>query len=65
MIPFTFTYDRIHYVRYLTVMIAEMTNPKFKTPDIYAEFQKGHFSGQLNEDKNFLRTEPDKTIEMI
>lgn len=42
-----------------------MTNPKFKTPDIYAEFQKGHFSGQLNEDKNFLRTEPDKTIEMI
>lgn len=44
MIPFTFGYDRIHYARYLTVMVAEMTNLEFINPNIYAEFQKGHFS---------------------
>ena len=64
MIPFTFAYDRIHYARYLTVMVAEMTNLEFTNPDIYAEFQKGHFSVQLNEDRKFSRTELDKTIEM-
>ena len=35
MIPFTFVYDRIHYARYLTVMVAEMTNLEFTNPDIY------------------------------
>ena len=63
-IPFTFAYDRIHYAIYLTVMVAEMTNLEFTNPDIYPEFQKGHFSVQLNEDRKFSRTEPDKTIEM-
>ena len=64
MILFTFSYDRIHYARYLTVMVAEMTNLEFTNLDIYVEFQKGNFSVQLNEDRNFLRTEPGKTIEM-
>ena len=44
MIPFTFAYDRTHYARYLTVMVAEMTNLEFTNPDIYAENQKGDFS---------------------
>ena len=64
MLPYTFAYDRIHYTRYLTTMVAEMTNLEETNPEIYIDFMKGNFSVQLSEDNKFGRIEPDKTIEM-
>ena len=40
MIPFTFAYNRIHYARYLTVMVAEMTNLEFTNKGIMMSYQK-------------------------
>ena len=39
MIPFTFAYNRIHYARYLTVMVAEMTNLEFTNKGTMMSYQ--------------------------
>ena len=64
MIPYTFAYDHLNYAKYLTPMLAELSNLEVTHPDIYQEFANGNFSAQVSSTNSFGRTEMDKLIEV-
>ena len=50
IIPFTFAYDHINYVRYLPALLGEMLSLEDYYPDIYERFKADEFSAQLSDE---------------
>ena len=63
LLPWTFTYDKHNYTRYLTFHYIEMINLEENHPSIYQEFTKGNFSVQVFDNNPFGKLEADKVIE--
>ena len=49
IIPYTFTYDNIHYLCYFTVMHGKMLLLETDNPEVYSEFKRGNFTVQSSD----------------
>ena len=64
ILPYTFTFDHINYVRYLSVMLGDKLSLPDDFPDAYKDFIGRKFAAQLTKNSTFLCIETDKVIEM-
>ena len=63
ILPYTFAFDHINYVRYLSSMLADKLLLPNDFPDIYKNFVRRNFAAQLTAISTFLRIETDKVME--
>ena len=63
ILPYTFAFDHINYVLYLSVMLADKLPLPNDFPDVYKNFVGRKFAAQLTENSTFLRIETDKVME--
>ena len=64
ILPYTFAFDHINYVRYLSVMLGDKLSLPDDFPDAYKNLIGRKFAAQLTKNSTFLRIETDKVIEM-
>ena len=64
ILPYTFAFDHIDYVRYLSVMLGDKLSLPDDFPDAYKNFIGRKFAAQLTKNSTILRIETDKVIEM-
>ena len=64
ILPYTFAFHHINYVRYLSVMLRDKLPLPNDFPDVYGNFVGRKIAAQLTENSTFLRIETDKVIEM-
>ena len=43
MLPYLFANDSIHYSKWVTIHYCDMMNLQQNSPDVYEQFDKGHF----------------------
>ena len=63
ILPYTFAFDHINYVRYLSVMLADKLLLPNDFPDVYKNFVRRNFAAQLTAISAFLRIKTDKVME--
>ena len=64
ILPYTFAFDHINYVRYISVKLGDKLPLPNDFPDVYEKFVGKKFAAQLTENSTFLGIETDKVIEM-
>ena len=64
ILPYTFAFDHINYVRYLSVMLEDKLSLPDDFPDAYKNFTGRKFAAQLTKNSTILRIETGKVIEM-
>ena len=64
ILPYTFAFHHINYVRYLSVMLRGKLPLPNDFPDVYGNFMGRKIAAQLTENSIFLRIKTDKVIEM-
>ena len=64
ILPYTFAFDHVSYVRYLSAMLGDKLPLPNDFPDVYKNFVGRKFTAQLTENSTFLRIETDKVMEM-
>ena len=64
ILPYTFAFDHINYVRYISVKLGDKLPLPNDFPDVYGNFVGRKIAAQLTENSTFLRIEKDKVIEM-
>ena len=63
ILPYTFSFDHINYVHYLSVMLADKLLLPNDFLDVYKNFVGRNFAAQLTVISTFLRIETDKVME--
>ena len=64
ILPYTFAFHHINYVRYLSVMLRDKLPLPNDFPDVYGNFVGRKIAAQLTKNSTFLRIETDKVIKM-
>ena len=64
ILPYTFAFHHINFVRYLSVKLGDKLPLPNDFPDVYEKFVGKTFAAQLTENSTFLGIETGKVIEM-